>query len=141
MPPVRSRDCSTSASSRISSARPCAAFSRSELVRKLCLHCREAYEPTINERRQIEKYVTGVDKLYRPKGCPRCKNLGFSGRLGIYELLVPDDSLTERISAGATLHELRDLARKAGMKNLRHDGIDKVKNGVTTMEEIYRVTA
>jgi len=111
------------------------------LVRKLCLHCREQYDPTINERRQIEKYVTGVDKLYRPKGCPRCKNLGFSGRLGIYELLVPDDTLLERISSGATLHELRDLARKAGMKNLRHDGIDKVKNGVTTMEEIFRVTA
>ncbi len=111
------------------------------LVRKLCLHCREAYEPTINERRQLEKHVTGVDKIYRAKGCPRCKNLGFAGRLGIYELLIPDDVLMERITQGATLHELRDLAKKSGMKTLRHDGMDKVKSGVTTLEEIYRVTA
>ncbi len=111
------------------------------LVRKLCLHCREAYEPGINERRQMEKHVAGVEKIYKPKGCPRCKNLGFSGRLGIYELLVPDDMLLEKITQGASLHEIRDIARKTGMKTLRHDGMDKVKNGVTTLEEIYRVTA
>jgi type II secretory ATPase GspE/PulE/Tfp pilus assembly ATPase PilB-like protein len=108
------------------------------LVRKLCLHCREAYDPSINERRQMEKYVTGVEKLYKPKGCPRCKGLGYSGRLGIYELFVPDDVLIEKISQGVTL---KDLARKGGMRTLRHDGIDKVKSGVTTLEEIYRVTA
>jgi type IV pilus assembly protein PilB len=111
------------------------------LVRKLCLHCREAYDPTINERRQMEKYVTGLEKLYRPKGCTRCKGLGYSGRLGIYELFVPDDALIEKISQGVTLQELKDLARKGGMRTLRHDGIDKVKSGVTTVEEIYRVTA
>jgi len=110
------------------------------LVRKLCLHCREAYEPTINEKRQLEKHSNTVDKLYRPKGCPRCKGLGYAGRLGIYELLVPDDALMERISQGASLHELRDLARKSGMKTLRHDGVDKAKSGVTTLDEIYRVT-
>ena len=102
---------------------------------------REAYDPSINERRQMEKYTTGVEKLYRPKGCTRCKGLGYSGRLGVYELFIPDDAVIERISAGANLQELKDLSRKAGMRSLRHDGIDKVKSGVTTLEEIYRVTA
>jgi type IV pilus assembly protein PilB len=111
------------------------------LVRKLCQHCKEMYEPSINERRQIERTAGAVEKLFRPKGCPRCRNLGYSGRIGIYELLVPDDSMVERISQGVTLNELRELARAAGAKSLRGDGIDKVRAGITTLEEVYRVTA
>jgi type IV pilus assembly protein PilB len=112
------------------------------LVRKLCQNCKEAYEPSPNEKRQIEKLTTGtVETLYRPKGCPRCRNLGFSGRIGIYELFVPDDMMFERISQGATLNELRQMARDGGMTTLRADGIEKVKAGITTLEEIYRVTA
>jgi type IV pilus assembly protein PilB len=111
------------------------------LVRKLCQACKEAYEPTINERRQIEKVTGNVEKLYRAKGCPRCRNLGYTGRIGIYELFAPDDELLDKISAGGTLNELRDLARATGMKPLRIDGIEKVKAGITTLEEVYRVTA
>ncbi len=111
------------------------------LVRKLCQSCKEAYEPTINERRQIEKVSAGVDKLYRAKGCPRCRNLGYSGRIGIYELFVPDDAVLDKISNGASLNEVRDLAKSAGMKPLRVDGIEKVKAGITSLEEVYRVTA
>jgi type IV pilus assembly protein PilB len=111
------------------------------LVRKLCQACKEAYEPTINERRQIEKVSAGVDKLYRAKGCPRCRNLGYSGRIGIYELFVPDDEVLDKISNGASLNEVRDLAKAAGMKPLRVDGMEKVKAGITSLEEVYRVTA
>jgi type II secretory ATPase GspE/PulE/Tfp pilus assembly ATPase PilB-like protein len=111
------------------------------LVRKLCQHCKEAYEPGINEKRQIERIAGSVDKLYRPKGCSRCRNLGFIGRIGIYELLVPDDHMIERISQGANLNEIRDLARAMHVKSLRDDGVDKVKSGITTLEEVYRVTA
>src|SRR3954454_22948671 len=68
------------------------------LVRKLCQNCKEEYEPNPNEKRQIEKVSGNVDKLFRPKGCPRCRNLGFTGRIGIYELLVPDDAMFEKIS-------------------------------------------
>jgi len=110
------------------------------LVRKLCQNCREQYEPSLNEKRQMEKFVGSIDMLYRAKGCSRCRNLGYSGRIGIYELLVPSDILMERISQGCTLNEIRDLAEKAGMKPLRHDGMEKVKAGITTLEEIYRVT-
>ncbi len=111
------------------------------LVRKLCQGCREPYTPGINERRQIEKFGGGVDSLFRAKGCPSCRNLGFNGRIGIFELLVPDDAMAERISQGAPLTELRDLAKKSGMKMIRADGIEKVKAGITTLDEVYRATA
>ena len=111
------------------------------LVRKLCQACKEAYEPTINERRQIEKVAGPVEKLFRAKGCPRCRNLGYTGRIGIYELFVPDDEAQDKISSGASLNDLRDLAKTLGMKPLRVDGVEKVKAGITTLEEVYRVTA
>jgi type IV pilus assembly protein PilB len=111
------------------------------LVRKLCQTCKEAYAPTINEKRMLEKFGASVETLYRPKGCPRCRNLGYHGRLGIYELLPIDDRLNERISQGAPLNEIRDLARELDLKTLRCDGVEKVKAGITTLEEVYRVTA
>ena len=111
------------------------------LVRKLCQACKEPYQPSVNERRQIERVAGNLETLYKPKGCPRCRNLGYSGRIGIYELLVPDDAMIERISQGAALNEIRDLARKTGIKSLRSDGVDKVTAGITTLEEVYRVTA
>jgi type IV pilus assembly protein PilB len=111
------------------------------LVRKLCQHCKQAYEPSPNEKRQLEKYVGGIEQLFRPRGCARCRNIGFVGRIGIYELFVPDDALFERISSGATLNEMREGAKALGMRTLRTDGLDKVKAGITTLEEVYRVTA
>jgi type IV pilus assembly protein PilB len=111
------------------------------LVRKLCQHCKESYSPGPNEKRQIERLAGNIDTLFKAKGCARCRNLGFSGRIGIYELLVPDDAMIEMISQGANLNELRDIAKKQGMTTLRGDGMDKVKAGITTLEEIYRVTA
>jgi type IV pilus assembly protein PilB len=111
------------------------------LVRKLCQGCKEEYEPSLNEKRQIEKFAGSVEKLFRPRGCPRCRNLGYTGRIGIYELFVPDDECFELISNGATLNQLRNMATTRGMVTLRGDGIEKVKQGVTTLEEVYRVTA
>jgi type IV pilus assembly protein PilB len=111
------------------------------LVRKLCSHCREAYEPTPNEKRLFEKLAGTVDVLYRAKGCARCRHLGYSGRIGIYELFAPDDQMLDRISQGATLTELRQAARESGMSSLRIDGLEKAKAGVTTLDEVYRATA
>lgn len=112
------------------------------LVRKLCQSCKEPYVPTITERRSMEKFGGSTDDtLYRPKGCARCRNLGYLGRVGIYELLVIEDQLSERLSQGIALHDLRDVANTLGMKTLRVDGIEKVKAGITTLEEVYRVTA
>ena len=82
-----------------------------------------------------------TETLYKPRGCSRCRNRGFSGRIGIYELLVPDDPMAEKISSGVSLNEIRDLAKASGMKPLRVDGLEKVKAGLTTLEEVYRVSA
>jgi type IV pilus assembly protein PilB len=111
------------------------------LVRKLCPHCREAYEPAPNEKRQLDRLGDVPSTLYRARGCSRCRNLGYAGRIGIYELFVPDDAVGEKISQGVSLNELRDLALKGGMTSLRIDGLEKVKAGITTLEEIHRVTA
>jgi type II secretory ATPase GspE/PulE/Tfp pilus assembly ATPase PilB-like protein len=110
------------------------------LVRKLCPHCREEYEPTPNEKRQVERFAGAVEKLYKPRGCGKCRHIGFSGRIGIYELFVPDDAIIDRISSGASLNEVRQAAASAGMRTLRMDGLEKVKSGVTTLDEIYRVS-
>ncbi len=125
------------------------------LVRKLCTRCRESYEPSVNERRQLERLTgTSADMLYKHKGCAHCRHLGYSGRIGIYELLVPTDEMLDKISSGVSLHELRQLATNETaeeskderysarrMRTLRVDGLEKVKAGVTTLEEVYRVTA
>ncbi len=111
------------------------------LVRKLCQHCRHAYEPSPNERRLLDRNGTSpAEQIYRAKGCPKCKNIGYSGRIGVYELFVPAENVVELISNGASLNDVRDAARAGGMLSLRDDGLEKVKAGVTTLEEIYRAT-
>ena len=70
---------------------------------------------------EIERQVGEVAQLYRARGCPHCRNLGYSGRIGIYELFIPDDMSFELISTGASLNGMREMARAAGMKTL---GID-----------------
>ncbi|HEY4330662.1 MAG TPA: ATPase, T2SS/T4P/T4SS family [Phycisphaerae bacterium] len=111
------------------------------LVRKLCPHCREQYEPPLNIRHIIEKAGGPFDFLYRPKGCKKCRNSGYSGRIGIYELMVPDQDTLDAICAGATIYQLRDSCRDRGIATLRADGLIKVKAGITTYEEILRATA
>lgn len=111
------------------------------LVRKLCQHCKQPYTPSPNESRQLEKAVGSVTQLYKPKGCSQCRNLGFVGRIGIYELFVPNDEIHELITVGGGHNGLRAVSVAAGMKTLRDDGLDKVKAGITTLEEVYRATA
>ncbi|MDB5332408.1 MAG: type secretion system protein, partial [Phycisphaerales bacterium] len=110
------------------------------LVRKLCPGCREAYEPTLAEKRQLEPFGGNLKTLYHPRGCDRCRNLGYAGRIGIHELIIPDDTLSDRLSQGIPLSDLRTLARHAGMKSLRADGIEKARSGLTTLDEVFRVT-
>jgi type IV pilus assembly protein PilB len=111
------------------------------LVRKLCQHCKQAVEASPIEKRQLGDETDAVTTIYRAKGCPRCRNLGFTGRIGIYELLVPDDELIEGISRGMQLNEIRQHAVAGGMKLIRADGLEKVIAGITTLEEIHRVTS
>jgi type IV pilus assembly protein PilB len=111
------------------------------LVRKLCQQCKQPYTPSPNEMMQMEKTVGAVDVLYKANGCAACRNLGFNGRIGIYELFALNEEMYELIATGASLNALRAMANAIGMKTLRDDGMQKVKAGITTLEEVYRVTA
>jgi type IV pilus assembly protein PilB len=111
------------------------------LIRKLCQQCKEPYSATANELRHFEKLAGGPDTLFRPRGCPACHNSGYSGRIGVFELLVIDDAVAERITQGVSIGDLRELAKTSGMKTIRIDGMEKVKAGITTLEEVYRAAA
>jgi type II secretory ATPase GspE/PulE/Tfp pilus assembly ATPase PilB-like protein len=79
-------------------------------------------------------------KAFHGKGCKECNHTGFRGRAGIYELLVVDDTVRQLILTKATSQIIRESARKKGMATLREDGWKKVAKGITTVEEVLRVT-
>ncbi len=110
------------------------------LVRKICTNCKEPYEPPVNLRKAVERMVGDMDTFYHGAGCTKCRRSGFSGRIGIYELLVPDDAMRDCITSAPSINELRAQAARAGMINLRQDGMDKIKAGITTIEEVLRAT-
>ncbi len=111
------------------------------LVRKICNNCKTPYDPPPNIRRAVERLAGEVDTFYRGLGCEKCRKTGYSGRIGVFELLVPDDSMRDRLTSAPNISELRQLAAKSGMVSLRADGMAKVKAGITTVEEVFRVTA
>lgn len=109
------------------------------LVRSLCDNCREAYTPSAAELALFE----GMDvpqSLYRPTGCILCGNSGYRGRTGIYELLKVDDGMRHLVHDHASEQDLRLHALRHGMRGLRQDGMCLVAEGVTSLEELLRVT-
>ncbi len=111
------------------------------LVRKICTNCKEPYELPENMRGVVERMGGGVETFYHGIGCAKCRQTGYSGRIGIYELLNPDDALRDKITACPSVNELRAMALESGMTSLRQDGIAKVKAGITTVDEVFGVTA
>lgn len=110
------------------------------LVRTICPECKEAYEPTKETLEDIGLDTKEKINFYRGKGCPKCMNTGYKGRIGIFELLIPDAKISNLIVAKAQLDEIRNQGRSLGMITLKEDGIRKVKEGLTTVEEVLRVT-
>jgi general secretion pathway protein E len=139
------------------------------LVRVLCPHCKEEYEATPFElqqlgidpertRRRDERVLSprytahnviyepvgwrgpGMPRLFRPKGCSHCENKGFTGRMGIYELLVADDTVGALVLASADAMTIKRAAQGQGMDSLRDDGARKVLLGLTTVEEVVAAT-
>jgi len=110
------------------------------LVRKICTNCKEPFDPPENIRHAVEKMAGSVETFYQGKGCPKCRKTGFSGRIGIYELLVLTDELRHKISQNVSIDEIRTAAIESGMTILRQDGMEKVKAGITTVEEVLSVT-
>jgi type IV pilus assembly protein PilB len=110
------------------------------LVRKVCSHCKEDFTPTDEMKEFLTLQGFGESKTYKGKGCDRCRKTGYSGRLGIYEMLVMDDNLRDLVTANPDVTQLRKLTRERGLVSLREDGIQKVMKGLTTVDEILRVT-
>ena len=111
------------------------------LVRKICPHCKRSYEPEPVIKEAVEAYAGPVELLYHGESCARCRGTGFAGRIGIFELLIPDEELLAAIARGAPLQELQEILLKNGFVTLRSDGMDKVKGGLTTVEEVFYVTS
>jgi type IV pilus assembly protein PilB len=80
-----------------------------------------------------------VTKLFKGVGCRRCRNSGFSGRIGLHELLVVNDELRDAIVADASISQIRKMAIVAGMITMQDDGLGKVREGITTIEEVMHV--
>jgi general secretion pathway protein E len=139
------------------------------LVRVLCPHCKEGYEATPFElhqlgidpertRRRDERVLSprytaqgvtydpvgwrgpGMPTLYRAVGCTHCEKKGFTGRMGIYELLVADDTVGALVLASADAQTIKRAAQTQGMDSLRDDGARKVLLGLTTVEEVVAAT-
>jgi type IV pilus assembly protein PilB len=111
------------------------------LVRKICPHCKEQFKPDEAALATIHSAVESVGDLMHGRGCARCRGSGYAGRLGIFELFVPGEAILEQIAANCTLQELRVLAQQVGHKTLRDDGMQKVAAGLSTIEEVIRVSA
>ena len=110
------------------------------LVRTVCSRCKVPFEPP---KELLERI--GLDRnkkytFYEGKGCRHCRGTGFRGRMGIFEILLVDDQIRELILKKASAEEIKKAAIKSGMKTLREDGLLKVQEGITSLDEVIRVT-
>jgi excisionase family DNA binding protein len=113
------------------------------LPRRLCQACREEHKPSLDLLRRLglSKDEIASATFYRPVGCPECHQSGYRGRLGIFEFLEVDERLRELIARPASTNELRQAAIENGMVTLVRDGLNRAMEGMTTIEEVLRVTA
>ena len=113
------------------------------LARRLCKSCKEPFTADPRDAAQERLPARGCDRddvvLYRAKGCSRCNNTGYKGRLGLYEVMVVSEAIQRLTVERKSADEIGRVAAAEGMKSLREDGIDKVLLGMTTVEEIARV--
>lgn len=122
------------------------------LVRQLCPHCREKYVPAKKTMETLKKMLSiispkakleipkDVEYLWKAKGCPKCRGIGYKGRIGIFEILTMDDEIKEKILDRSSDGELLKTALEGGMITMVQDGILKAVNGITSLEELQRVT-
>jgi type IV pilus assembly protein PilB len=110
------------------------------LVRRICPKCKELYD--IPEQMKIYVEQAGIDpaQLYHGIGCEHCHNSGYVGRVGIYEMLLMDDAFRNMINKDPSVASMRALFKEKDHKTLFDDGLIKVKSGLTTVEEVLRVT-
>jgi type II secretory ATPase GspE/PulE/Tfp pilus assembly ATPase PilB-like protein len=122
------------------------------LVRRLCSHCREKYVPARETIESVKKILAVISpkarltipkeitSFYRAGGCPKCNGLGYKGRVGIFEIFTLNEEISQKISEMAPESEILSLALEAGMVTMLQDGILKAIEGITSIEEVQRVT-
>jgi type IV pilus assembly protein PilB len=115
------------------------------LARKLCTHCCEMYTPSVDEllkARVSPDIAAAADGMafYRKRGCPRCNQTGYKGRIGIYQLLTMSEQLESLAVTKATREDIERAAIEEGMRTLWDDGLAKVASGLTSIEELTRVS-
>ncbi len=110
------------------------------LVRKLCQECIEDYDPPDQLAGEIRS-ITGKEqpRLFRAPGCPACGQTGYNKRIGLFELIIPSREFRDAVFAGASLHDLKEIAGQTGYYSFRQDGLIKAAEGLTSYEEIVRV--
>jgi len=113
------------------------------LSRKLCEHCKEEYEISDKERRMIVKVIGDeggkISKLYKAVGCPKCRNKGYSGRVAIAEILDVDKEIDDMITKQVSKKDLYTYVLNKGFITMQEDGMNKVVQGITSIEELIRV--
>ncbi len=110
------------------------------LVRKICPNCKTEYEPPASIKKVLEKDHGKIENFYRGVGCKKCRNTGYAGRIAIQELFVPNEEIKEMINDRSSLKKLRKKGLQSGMISLQYDGIEKVKAGIISIEEVLRTT-
>jgi general secretion pathway protein E len=114
------------------------------LVRVLCPRCKQSYEPGPDERRLLgvhgQESGPTAHVVYRKTGCDECLRTGYLGRMGVYEFLAIDDDIRKVILRGGDSRSVGIAAEKKAMKRMIADGADKVFQGITSIEEVLRVT-
>lgn len=110
------------------------------LIRTICPDCKEKHSPTAEELKDIGLSLEEKTDFYQGKGCPKCMNTGYKGRIGIFELMLLDDSMRNLVIGKVPAEKIRKKAIASGMTTLKEEGIEKIKKGITTVEEVLRVT-
>ena len=110
------------------------------LVRRLCSQCKTQEPPSGEMAEHLTMMGLNAETIWTAHGCDRCRNTGYAGRVGVYELLVVDDQLRDVIARNPNVSEFRRMCLERGMVSLRDDGMAKVAKGLTTVQEVLRVT-
>lgn len=112
------------------------------LVRRICPACREPYQPHPEQLRELGLETASMDApFYRGRGCPACRQTGYRGRLGLHELLTMNDAVKDTILRTSDANEIKRVGLRHGLVTLRMDGIQKIRQGLTTVEEVLSITA
>jgi len=113
------------------------------LVRILCSYCKEPYKPSESELNSVGLTTSQAEGMtfFRAVGCPECSYRGYHGRIGIFELMIMDSTLRDMTFQKASTHQIREAAIRAGMTSLQQDAVRKAAKGITSLQEVLRVTA